>query len=207
MTFATIYRINYLMKPFSGILLRILPLILFSLAVYFVATRFAEKQNTVSPPEAQLALRALGKPALDFSLPSATDKVGTPFQFASLRGNAVILNFWATWCAPCVREIPGLLAVARKYKNDGLRIVAVSVDKDWDAIERFFTRYPQLASAKTEFVLLLDRDLKVATEYGATQFPESFLINRDFVIDMRLSGEQLWQDPRLTLYYDRILRK
>src|SRR3989338_2425396 len=195
------------MKPFSGILLRLLPLIVFSLAVYFGAQYFSTEKDAVSPPEVQQVLQSIGKETPDFSLHAATDKTGAPFVLSSLKGKAILVNFWATWCAPCVRELPCLLAVARKYRDSGLRIVAISVDKDWDAVERFFTRYPQLAAAKTEFTVVLDRDASVATKYGATQFPESFLINRDFILDLRLSGEQAWQDPRLEVYYDRILRK
>ena len=195
------------MKPFSGILLRVLPLIVFSLGIYFAARYFSAEKDAVSPPEAKQVLQSLGKESPDFSLPSVADKAGGPFTLSSLKGKAILVNFWATWCAPCVRELPGLLEIARKYRKSGLRIIAVSVDKDWDAVERFFTRYPRLAAAKTEFTIVLDRDASVATRYGATQFPESFLINRDFILDLRLSGEQAWQDPRFELYYDRILKK
>ena len=193
------------MKPFQSALFRLIPLIIFSLAVAFIANRYLSDHDAASP-EAELALKTFGEPAKEINLPWIHDRDNT-WDLNRLKGQGgIVLNFWATWCAPCIREIPSLIALAKAYRSQGLRVVAISVDKDWATIDRFFTRYPNLAEAKNEFVILLDAESKAATEYGAQQFPESYLINRKFIVDLRLSGEQVWQDPRMTPYYDRILK-
>jgi cytochrome c biogenesis protein CcmG/thiol:disulfide interchange protein DsbE len=192
------------MKTLLKAIYRTIPLIIFSLAMAFIANRYLSDHDAPSA-EAELALKTFGEPAKEISLPSFTDRKNT-WELSSLKGQGIILNFWATWCAPCIREIPSLIELSKQYKSKGLKVVAVSVDKDWETINRFFTRYPNMAEAKTEFVILLDSDSRFATEYGAYQFPESYLINRKFIVDLRLAGEQVWQDPRMATYYDRILK-
>lgn len=90
--------------------------------------------------EALAAIKPLGKPE---ALPAMTfkRKDGTDLALADLAGRGVVLNFWATWCAPCVREMPELDALNRDLKDKGIDVLAVSLDRGGhNAIEKFYTR-------------------------------------------------------------------
>lgn len=193
------------MKTTFSVFLRILPLIAIAALAYWWSNRNWDPANRHSPEEAQRSIKKIGETAADFTLERKTQSKQESFKLSSLQGKAVVLNFWATWCGPCIKELPSLLSVAKRYRERGLVVVAVSVDRDWATIERFLTRQPQLAEIMQEFVVVLDPKLAVANQYGVDRFPETFLLRRDQQVELRLSGEQVWDDPRYTVYYDRIL--
>ncbi len=106
--------------------------------------------------------------APDFDL---VDRAGKSWSLAKLRGQPVLVSFWATWCPPCVEEIPSLEALAKRLKGKAT-ILAVSVDEDWAAVDKFF---PQ----GTALTVLLDPEREVAARYGTSKFPETFLVDRE----------------------------
>ena len=106
--------------------------------------------------------------APDFDL---VDKAGRHWSLAKLRGQPVLVSFWATWCPPCVEEMPSLEALARRLDGKAT-VLAISVDEDWAAIDKFF---PQ----GTALTVLLDPGRDVPSRYGTSKFPETFLIDKD----------------------------
>ena len=100
----------------------------------------------------------------DFQLP---DLGGHTVSLSAQRGHPVLLNFWATWCPPCVDEVPSLEDLARRIDGTDLRLLAVSVDDDWNAIRRFFVKGSAMG-------VLLDTSHDVSKKFGTTQYPESF---------------------------------
>ena len=113
-------------------------------------------------------------PAPEFSLP---DLEGNRVQLSALRGRVVVVDFWATWCAPCVFQIPVLNAFHEQHAGDGVVVLGVSVDLDGDAAVREFAeeygvKYP---------ILLGDESL--AREFGALGFPSLFVIAPDGSVD------------------------
>lgn len=184
---------------------RLAPLIVLSSALLYYSAHHFNPNEGSSPQDAHELLNNLGKPASDFTLPRYPEQ--DALTFSNLRGKAIILNFWATWCQPCIKEIPALLEVARKYKDQGLIVVAVSVDKDPQAVKLFFKRYAHLAAAQNEFIILNDNTQNTATQYGVARFPETFLINRNLTIQNKFVGEQQWSNHSFSLYYDRILER
>ena len=88
----------------------------------------------VSPAQAKIKV---GEPAPDFEL---TLIDGSKVALHDLRGQVVVLNFWATWCAPCVAELPTLLALDAQLGAQGLRVVAASLDRNYETIDRFWTQ-------------------------------------------------------------------
>ncbi len=194
------------MKNFFIIILRTLPLLLGAVGLYYFAENQWSPDNRPSPVSAVSATKGIGQPALDFTL-SVYGRPGEKFTLSSLRGQAMILNFWATWCLPCIKEMPELLKVAKRYKSQGLKIVAVSIDKNEKLIERFFKRYPKLNAIKDEFTLVIDPKSETALQYGTARYPETYLIDRKFMIQNKFSGEQPWAAAGYMRYYQKILQK
>ena len=91
-------------------------------------------------------------------------------SLSAQRGHPVMLNFWATWCPPCVDEIPALEDLARRIDGTDLRLLAVSVDEDWDTVRRFFAK-------GTRIGVLHDASKELPKKYGTEKYPETFLID------------------------------
>ncbi|MBD2847690.1 redoxin domain-containing protein [Paenibacillus sp. IB182496] len=106
---------------------------------------------------------------------------GTETALADYRGQGIVLNFWASWCTPCVNELP-ILNEAYKL-SDGTVVVAVNVGEDEETVRKFVQRY-DLA-----FPILLDRDESWMRRYGVSQLPKSFFVDPDGTIVDVYSGE------------------
>jgi len=157
-------------------------LIVFTLAgaaVVFLGTRFllaagsrAHAMRTEAcralDPKAMAAGLAPGHRAPDFTLADAT---GKKWSLRDLRGRPVFLNFWATWCPPCVEEMPSIEKLA-SHIDDRWTILTVSVDEDWETVRKFFP-------AGTKLSVLLDTSKEVPERYGTKQYPETFLIDSE----------------------------
>jgi peroxiredoxin len=144
-----------------------------------------------APPPIDRGARA---PA--FELPRVGED-GGPLSLASLGGQIVLLNFWATWCKPCEDELPAMQRLHQALSGSGFRLVAVSVDAEAEPVLAFRER---LGLSCT---LLLDADQRVARLYQTFRFPESLLIGRDGVILERYVGPKDWDAPA---YIERIRR-
>ena len=119
-------------------------------------------------------------PAPDFELPSLDD--GTPIALSSFRGQVVVLNFWASWCAPCRLEAPGLRRVSERYRDRGVRFLGVDY-RDDDAAGRAFVgefrlRYPSVT----------DPSGSLAYDYELIGFPTTFIIDPAGTIRYRFVG-------------------
>jgi cytochrome c biogenesis protein CcmG/thiol:disulfide interchange protein DsbE len=112
---------------------------------------------------------AEGELAPDFVLPRLD---GTVQKLSNYRGNVVLVNLWATWCPPCIEEMPLLDQIAREYGPRGLVILGIAGDEDREAVERF------VQAQSPAFHILLDPGGAVGTQYGITGYPETFLVDR-----------------------------
>jgi len=136
-----------------------------------------------------------GSTAPAFALPELPSKGDV--SLASLRGQVVLLNFWATWCEPCEREMPAMQRLYAKLGPEGLHLVAVSVDESTDVVEQFRARF------SLTFQILWDPDKRVSDTYQAYRYPETLLIGRDGVVVERYIGPRDWDSP---LYEARLRR-
>jgi peroxiredoxin len=116
----------------------------------------------------------VGQQAPDFTLP---DVAGNEVSLSGYRGQPVIVNFWATWCAPCEIEMPELEQAYQERKDDGLVILAVNRDEDRGAVERFF--YEEL---ELSFTPLLDDEARVNSLYRIVGLPTTFFIDAEGII-------------------------
>ncbi len=124
---------------------------------------------------------AKGNSAPDFVL---TDLQGKTLKLSDLRGKAVVLNFWATWCPPCKAEIPWFIEMQKRYGAQGLQVVGVNMD-DGDAsdVKKF------AAENSINYPILLGQE-KVAEQYGGIDYlPTTFYIDRSGVVVARVFGQ------------------
>lgn len=149
-------------------------------------------------------------PAPEFSL---NDLSGQKRSLADYKGKVVLLNFWATWCPPCLAELPALNRVAKKYKDKGLRVVTISCDSP-DELEKV----KKLQTENSyEFDILLDSEIATPSKYGVTGFPESFFIgaNGQYLnfndpeakqITQRIISEREWDSVEISKSIEELLK-
>jgi peroxiredoxin len=139
-----------------------------------------------------------GQPAPEFSAP---DLNGDTVSLASLRGDVVLLNLWATWCPPCRVEMPHLQALHDELADRGLRVVGVSVDSEGSSgtVVRF------LDDLDIDFLILRDPAEHVPHLYRTIGLPLSVLIDREGIIRWRHTGPVTSDDPRLRAVLDELL--
>ena len=135
-----------------------------------------------------------GQPAPGFDLPLLD---GAQVSLESLRGRIVLLNFWATWCAPCEAEMPAMQRLHAALAGKEFALVAVSVDAGRAEVEQFRQRLG------LTFPIALDPAKSVSTQYQSYRYPESYLIDREGRILSRYVGPRDWDSA---VYVDRIRR-
>jgi peroxiredoxin len=142
------------------------------------------------------ALRT-GIEAPAFRLPSLA---GGEVDLSSLRGKMVVLNFWATWCPPCVAEMPSLERLHRALGPEGLAVVAVSADEDGAELARFVSEHA------LTLPVLRDPGGRVAgSEYRTTGYPETFTLDRNGVILEHVVGPAEWDTPEALAHFRALL--
>jgi thiol-disulfide isomerase/thioredoxin len=124
-----------------------------------------------------------GRPTPALALPSYQ---GPPWRLADARGKVVLLNFWASWCEPCVTELPTLELLAARHERDGLEVLAVNFRETDAAVRRFTQRMP------TTLPILRDTDGGAARDWGVRIFPTSIVIGRDGRAAFSVVGEVDW---------------
>jgi len=116
----------------------------------------------------------------------------------SFGGKVLVLNFWATWCVPCVEEIPSLNAMQRKFEKQGVVVVAVSIDKNPQKYRAFLDRI------HVSFDTLRDPSADLSARYGTFQYPETYII-KDGHIMRKFINAQDWLSDDVTNYLQSLL--
>ena len=133
------------------------------------SVEFLQNLSASAPVRADVKPEKDRTPAPDFTL---LDAAGKPLQLSALKGQVVLLNFWATWCHGCQLEIPWFIEFQSKYKDRGLAVVGVSLDVDgWKAVRPF------LAEKKVNYSMVLGND-DVAQQFAVQGMPVTLLIDR-----------------------------
>lgn len=117
---------------------------------------------------------------------AGTDLQGQAWRLADLRGKAVLINFWASWCAPCQIEMPLLQTLAQLYGPDKLVVLAVNFKESGTVVQRYVQR------TSLNLPVLLDPDGKMARAWGATVFPTTVLVGMDGSVRGLVRGELDW---------------
>lgn len=140
-----------------------------------------------------------GVTAPNFKLP---DLDGNIVSLAGYRGKVVFLNIWATWCAPCVTEMPSMEKLHQELKNEDFEILAVSIDESGaEAVRPFMEKY------KLSFRALVDPEGSIKNVYRTTGVPETFIIDKDGKIAEEVIGPRDWTAPGAIRYFRSLIRK
>lgn len=132
-----------------------------------------------------------GKPqAPDFTL---SDLKGNIHSLADYRGKVVLVSFWATWCAPCRKEMPSMQRAWEKVQDQDVMLLALNWKDSEDFIDQFLESFPQTL----EFPILMDKDGSVASEYGVKGLPANFIVDPQGRMVYQAIGEREWDHPEL----------
>jgi thiol-disulfide isomerase/thioredoxin len=128
------------------------------------------------------------------SLPQLDGRV---INLAQFKGKVLVVNFWATWCAPCREEMPALQALSEALDPERYRIIGVTVDQDLNLVREFVLKY------QLDFIQLSDASMAVAGDLLAiSAFPFTLIVDPQGVIDRVVIGNKAWDDPA---YYQPLL--
>jgi cytochrome c biogenesis protein CcmG, thiol:disulfide interchange protein DsbE len=135
----------------------------------------------------------VGFPAPDFTVQD-TDRTVKLSQF---RGKIVVLNFWATWCPPCIVEMPSLVAL-QKQMPDKVTVLAVSTDEDENAYKKF------IRERNLELLTVRDGDQKSSSLYGSFRYPETYIIDANGILRRKFIGPVEWTKPEIIEYLRKL---
>lgn len=152
-------------------------------------------------PSETLRLTRLGggEPAAEFSV---TTPDGGALGLGDLRGKVVLLNFWATWCEPCLEEMPAMERLARTYRERGLAVLALSVDREGPSVVRPFLKRHDLT-----FLVGLDPQQTVARLYRIWALPSTTILDRRGVPRFAVQGAREWDGQAGHALFDGLLKQ
>jgi len=122
---------------------------------------------------------------------------GRTVSIPNFGGKILVLNFWATWCPPCVQETPSLSQFTAQFANKGVVVLGISVDKDEKQYKAFLQRFrPVFETA---------RDFKIHEDYGTFMYPETYIIDSQGRVLKKIPEGADWSDPALVSYVNSLL--
>ena len=163
--------------------------LLFVAAILIMVDHYYETPMTLAdvqlPPGVDVEKSEVGFKAPGFTVRNLK---GQRVQLADYQGRVVILNLWATWCGPCRVEMPGLENLYRRFRSEGLEILAVSLDKgSTDPIQKFTDEY------QLSFPVLVDSDGQVEGLYNSFTIPTTYVIDKKGMVVAEVDGAKNWE--------------
>lgn len=125
---------------------------------------------------------------------------GKPVRLADFRGRFVLLNFWATWCPPCVKEMPSMQRLSDHFKDRPFVVLGISLDVEGASKVR-----PFIKRLGVTFPIALDPTSRVSEKYGARELPATFLIDPMGRVIMAAKGERDWFSPEIVGYLEEVV--
>lgn len=137
-----------------------------------------------------------GDTAPDFAITTAR---GVQLTSRDFRGRVLVLNFWASWCGPCIQETPSLNAFQSALREAGVVVLGISIDQDQQAYQAF------LRDFHVVFETARDPGRKVSASYGTIQIPETYIIDRNGIVAAKVISDQNWMSPRVLQFVQSLL--
>jgi peroxiredoxin len=163
----------------------------------FLHPFFSPAQAGGSRPETKATAVSEGTLAPDFALKNLQGKT---VDLASYRGQVVLVNFWATWCPPCLEEMPSMEKLQALMAGEKFVMLAINVEEDGeDNVLHFLKKHPHT------FPILLDTEAEVQARYGVYRFPETFVIGKDGVITDHIIGAIDWAAEDTVKYFKTLV--
>lgn len=138
--------------------------------------------------------KRVGEVAPDFSLQDSDRNVA----LNEFRGQVVVLNFWATWCPPCIEELPSLISLQDRARSKGVVVVGISIDVDQDAYHRF------LKQRNVNFLSVRDPERRIAELYGVHGWPETYIIDRQGLVRRKVIGPIDWNSSTMVDFLNKL---
>jgi peroxiredoxin len=138
-------------------------------------------------PTLEVRIVNAGDTAPNFSIVTESGRMVTRSDFG---GKLLVLNFWASWCPPCIDELPSLNQFAQQYKDQGVVVIGISNDKNESLYKRFLTQ------RHVAFDTARDPEADISASYGTFQIPETYLIDRNGKVLEKVISNQDWMDPQ-----------
>jgi len=169
------------------------PSALLLLALAVLAAVYVARPRAVDPNERLRLANNVGAMPLSVAAPRVQlwNRAETAVPLASYRGRLVFVNFWATWCGPCVAEMPSLIALQRSVDPADIAFVSIAEDDTWQPVDAYLRRTP------LPFDVYRDRPPRVEDQFETTAYPTSFLIGRDGQALYRFNGGRNWDSPEV----------
>ena len=165
----------------------VVPLLFFIAAMDSgAAVAGADLKPWTGGPAPQLALR---------------DLAGQPVKLSDFKGKVVLINFWATWCAPCIEELPSMQRLRDKLSLAGFEVLAVNYQEGPAKINDFLKKRP------LKLTILRDHDGGARTDWGVRVFPTSFVIDSEQRIRYTVTGDVDWTSSRVEAQIRELLPK
>ena len=138
-------------------------------------------------------------PAPDFTFPGLDGKM---VSLSDYKGKVVLVNIWATWCPPCVDEMPSMEKLYQKFKGENFEILAVSIDEPGlKAVAPFMKK------SNLTFPALIDSEGTIKAVYGITGVPESFIIDQQGILIKKIVGPVDWAAPNVFQFFSELIQK
>jgi len=122
---------------------------------------------------------------------------GRPVSMPHFGGKLLVLNFWASWCAPCIEETPSLSRLAERYADKGVVVLGIAVDQNEASYRAFLRKYRP--------AFLTARERKLHEEFGTFMYPETYIVGADGTVRRKIAEGADWMDPNVIRYFDGLL--
>jgi len=142
----------------------------------------------------------LKEPLPDFS---GKTLAGKDIQLSQFAGKVVVVNFWASWCGPCIEEVPSLIKLLKAFPKD-LELIAISGDSNREDIDSFLKSFPEMLTLPNIHIVW-DADKGLAQKYQIYRLPESFLLSKELKLIKKISGTIDWHTEDAVTYIEQVI--
>ena len=168
-------------------------------SIFFIPFLFLLLTSCVDTESAPMTKVNEGPRAV-FSLPNLKGEYENTDNY---KGSYILINFWATWCAPCVKEIPSLNNLYNKFKyKKKFKMIAINIGQSKEAVKKFLLD----KSLPVEFTILLDEKMDLS-DWNVQAIPTTFLVDKKGKIIYKVEGEKEWDSKEFTSFFNSIIEQ